>query len=182
MKMDKLNNLKKIREIYGATQEEIAKAINVNRVTISKWESGSSRASNSNLERLSFFFGIGPEFFYEKELSDSARELILKTAQHAAEVEKESAGQRCKTNDFHEMFSKITFERAIDSFMFAMKMLLATAENGKLEDLKTAELIHKKMGVRLRNIIELREAEEKAKAEDDEETLFDLMDKFSENK
>ena len=38
------------------------------------------------------------------------------------------------------------------------------------------------MGVRLRNIIELREAEEKAKAEDDEETLFDLMDKFSENK
>lgn len=80
------------------------------------------------------------------------------------------------------MFSKISFENAIHSFMFSMKMLLATAENGKLEDLKTAELINKKMGVRLKNIILLREEEEKAKAEGNEETLFDLMDKFSENK
>lgn len=78
MKMDKLNNIKKIREIYGATQEEIAEAINVNRVTVSKWESGSSRASNSNLERLSFFFGIGPEFFYEKSLVIMRVNLFLK--------------------------------------------------------------------------------------------------------
>lgn len=177
-----MNNIKKIREIYGATQEQIAEAINVNRVTVANWESGSSKASNSNLERLSFFFGIGPEFFYEKEVSNEARELIIKTAQHATAVEKESAGQRCKTNEFHEMFSKISFENAIHSFMFSMKMLLATAENGKLEDLKTAELINKKMGVRLKNIILLREEEEKAKAEGNEETLFDLMDKFSENK
>ena len=33
-----MNNLRNIREIYGITQDEIAKAINVNRATISNWE------------------------------------------------------------------------------------------------------------------------------------------------
>ena len=33
-----MNNLKKIREIYGATQEHVANALGVNRVTIANWE------------------------------------------------------------------------------------------------------------------------------------------------
>ena len=63
-----MNNLKSIREIYGITQDEIATAINVNRATISNWEnSDEKRASNANLEKLSLFYGIGPEYFYEQE-------------------------------------------------------------------------------------------------------------------
>ena len=59
-----MNNLKIIRELYGATQEQVAKAINVNRVTVANWENGTSVASSSNQEKLSFYYGIGSEFFY----------------------------------------------------------------------------------------------------------------------
>ena len=61
-----MNNLKQIRELYGATQEQISSAINVNRVTVANWESGNSVASSSNQEKLSIYYGIGPEYFYEK--------------------------------------------------------------------------------------------------------------------
>ena len=65
-----MNNLKNIREIYGITQEEIAKAINVNRATISNWENQEDKkASSASLEKLSLFYGIGPEFFYDEALN-----------------------------------------------------------------------------------------------------------------
>ena len=62
--------------------------------------------------------------------------------------------------------------------MFSMKMLLATADSGELDTLKTAALINKKMGERLEAIIRLREQEEKS----DEPSLFDLIEKIEENK
>ena len=40
--MAEINNLRQIREIYGATQEQVAKAIAVNRVTVANWEAGNS--------------------------------------------------------------------------------------------------------------------------------------------
>ena len=44
------------------SQEEIAKAINVNRATISNWENQEDKkASSASLEKLSLFYGIGPE-------------------------------------------------------------------------------------------------------------------------
>ena len=61
-----------------------------------------------------------------------------------------------------------------------MKMLLATADNGKLEDLKIASQITEKMNRRLLAIINIREEEEKAKKENNEETLFDILDSFTE--
>ena len=75
-----MNNLKRIREIYGATQEQIAKAIGVNRVTLANWEIGTTTVSKTNQEKLSIFYGIGPEFFYEKELDAIAETLIIGTA------------------------------------------------------------------------------------------------------
>ncbi len=50
--MTNYNNMKKIREIYGATQEEIAKVAGVNRSTVSQWETGSMKASSSKLEKF----------------------------------------------------------------------------------------------------------------------------------
>ena len=35
--MAEYNNFKQIREIYGATQDEVSKAIGVNRATVSQW-------------------------------------------------------------------------------------------------------------------------------------------------
>lgn len=57
-----MNNMKLIREIYGATQNDIAKIIGVSRVTLSKWENDTeNKVPYTVLEKLSLFFGIGPE-------------------------------------------------------------------------------------------------------------------------
>lgn len=84
-----MNNLKNIREIYGITQEEIAKAINVNRATISNWENQEDKkASSASLEKLSLFYGIGPEFFYDEALNDTVREMLVQNSKHQREIEK----------------------------------------------------------------------------------------------
>ena len=179
IKTKQINNIKKIREIYGITQEQIAEAINVNRVTVANWESNASRASSGNLEKLSIFFGVGPEFFYEKELNDNITNILLKNAQRANEIESHSEGKRCKTNEFNSLFSKTSFLQALKKYVFSMKMLLATAEDGTLDDLTTAVLVNKKLGERLESIINLKREEEKAKSEKKEDTLRDLIDKLS---
>ena len=168
-----MNNLKQIRELYGATQEQIAQAINVNRVTVANWESGTSVASSSNREKLSIYYGIGPEYFYEKALDDEARQLVLDTSARAQELAKESEGKRVKEQDFQKMFESITFKQAMEQYMFSMKMLSATADSGELDKLKTAALINKKMGARLDAIMDLREQE----ANSDEPSLFDLIER-----
>ncbi|MGM9602735.1 MAG: helix-turn-helix domain-containing protein [Faecousia sp.] len=168
-----MNNLKQIRELYGATQEQVATAINVNRVTVGNWESGNSIASSSNQEKLSIYYGVGPEYFYRKALDETARQLIANTAQRARKVAEESEGKRNKETDFHKMFESITFKEAMDRYMFSMKVLLATADSGELDKLRTALQINKKMGNRLNAIIKLREEEEAS----EEPTLFDLIEK-----
>lgn len=173
------NNLKQIREIYGATQEEISKAININRATISNWETGTSKASSASLEKLSLFYGIGPEFFYDKEVDNVVKEMLALNSKKAIEIEIQSNGKHKKVDEFNELFSDITFNTAIKKYMFAMKMLLANADNGELKDLKIACEINKKMGSRLEAFVKLREQEEKAKREKDENTLYDLMDSLS---
>ena len=172
-----MNNLKQIRELYGATQEQIAQAINVNRVTVANWESGTSVASNSNQEKLSMYYGIGPEYFYDKELDDDAKQLVLETSARAKELA-EKEGNRAKEEAFHKVFESITFKQAMEQYMFSMKMLLATADSGELDKLKTATLINKKMGSRLDAIINLREQEEKA----GEPSLLDLIEKVEKDK
>lgn len=168
-----MNNLKQIREIYGATQEQVAQAINVNRVTVANWESGTSMASSSNQEKLSIYYGIGPEYFYEKVLDDAAKQVVLETSTRAQELAEKSEGRRVKERDFHKVFESVTFKQAMDQYMFSMKMLLATADSGELDKLKTAALINKKMGARLDAIIKLREQEE----DSEEPSLFDLIEK-----
>lgn len=155
-----MNNLKKIRELYGATQEQIALAINVNRVTVANWENGSSVASSSNQERLSIYYGIGPEFFYKRALDETARQMILDTAAKAREIVEASAGKKNKEADFSHTFANLSFQEAMGKYMISMKLLLATADSGELSKLKTAALINKKMGERLEAIIQLREKED----------------------
>ena len=170
-----MNNLKNIREIYGITQDEIAKAINVNRATISTWENQEDKkASNTNLEKLSLFYGIGPEFFYDEPLNDTIKEMLIKNAKHQKEIENNN-GQHTKADDFSNLFSSITFDKAIRKYMTATKLLLATADEGSLDKLETALKINKKMGARLESIVNIRKTEN-ANAE---ESLSDLIDSLS---
>ncbi len=172
-----MNNLKQIRELYGATQEQIASTIGVNRVTVANWENGNATASSSNQEKLSIYYGIGPEYFYEKELGEDAKQVVRDTAARAKEVAEKSEGKRSKEADFYKMFQSISFDEAMEQYMLSMKMLLATADKGSLEKLKTAALINTKMGKRLNGIIALREEEMNS----DEPTLYDLLNEI-ENK
>ena len=179
--MENFNNFRKIREIYGATQDEVAKVAGVNRSTVSQWENGAIKASNTKLEKLSLFYGIGPESFYElPKIDQTRREMLVASAQKAKEVEAASETKRNKADEFKQMLESVTFEEARNRFMFSMKMLLATADNGELEDLKVAFQITQKMAKRLEAFINIREEEERAKKENNEETLFDILDSFTE--
>lgn len=133
-----MNNLKNIREMYGVTQEEIAKAINVNRATISNWENQEDKkTSSASLEKLSLFYGIGPEFFYDEALSNTVREMLIQNSKLQREIEKDSNGEHAKTEDFHNLFSSLTFDKAVQKYMTETKLLLATADEGSLEKLET---------------------------------------------
>ena len=173
--MKTINNLKEIREIYGATQEQIARALSVNRVTVANWESGSTVASNANREKMSMYYGIGPEFFYEQELSEEAKQQIQRTAEKERAVVSQSEGHKNKQEDFQRMFRKLTFDRVMQDYMMSMKMLLAKADEADLEKLRTALTINKKMGKRLESIIILREEE----VQDGDLSLFDLMEQIT---
>ena len=171
-----MNNLKNIREIYGITQEEIAKAINVNRATISNWENREDKkASSASLEKLSLFYGIGPEYFYDEALNDTVREMLVQNSKHQREIEKVSNGEHAKAEDFHNLFSSLTFDKAVQKYMTATKLLLATADEGSLEKLETALKINKKMGARLESIVKIRKAENA----NNEESLSDLIESLS---
>ncbi|EPR09965.1 helix-turn-helix transcriptional regulator [Ruminiclostridium papyrosolvens] len=180
--MDKIrNNFKQIREIYGVTQDEISKIVGVNRATISQWETGTTRASSANLEKLSIFYGVGPETFYElEEIDETRRYMIIESSKHAKEIEEQSHGERNKVDDLKEIFESISFSESRRNFMMAMKILLASADHAEtLDDLQLAYDITIKMAKRLNAIIDIRREEEKAKRENNEETLFDLLDKFN---
>ena len=62
-----------------------------------------------------------------------------------------------------------------------MKLLLSTADDGKLDELELAYEINQKMAKRLEAIISIRKDEEKAKKEKNEDTLYDLLESFSED-
>jgi transcriptional regulator with XRE-family HTH domain len=156
----KINNLKQIREIYGATQEQIARALSVNRVTVANWESGSTMTSSANREKMSIYYGIGPEFFYEQELTEQVKLMIRQTAEKERAIVSQSEGIENKPEDFHQLFEAISFDSVMQDYMMFTKLLLAKADDTDLETLHTALVINKKMGKRLEAIVNLREEEE----------------------
>ena len=154
------NNMKKIREIYGATQDEIAKVAGVTRSTISQWETGASKASNTKLEKLSIFYGIDPESFYEvDDIDEVRRQNLIETARREREITEASENKRNKASELAKMIEEVDFVSARKRFTISMKILLATADSASLEDLKMACEINKKLTKRLEAFINIREEE-----------------------
>ena len=165
-----INNMKLIREIYGATQSDIAKVIGVSRVTLSKWEKDTENKVPYNvLEKLSLFFGIGPECFYNLELDEKRKQLIIAASVKAKDID--SNNKISKEDKFRELFLNTTFDEAISKYMFAMKVLLALSDEGKVEDLKIVHKINEKMNKRLEAIISLKE--------EDKDSINDLIEQLS---
>lgn len=71
-------NLRKLRETARYTQDEVAKALGVNRSAYSNYESGIREPPYDILEKASHLFGCEMEMFFEE--NESADALILATA------------------------------------------------------------------------------------------------------
>ena len=125
---------------------------------------------------MSMYYGIGPEFFYEKELTDDVKQMIVMTAQKEKIVISQSNGHKNKQDDFHEMFDTVSFDRVMRDYMLSMKMLLAKADDADLDKLRTALTINQKMGRRLEAIVHVREEEERIGSP----SLTDLLSQVSE--
>jgi len=161
-----------IREIYGATQSDIASIIGMSRVTLAKWEKDTeNKLSYAILEKLSLFFGIGPECFYEIELDGKRKQMIVDASIKAKEIDSEN--NTSKEENFKNIFSNTTFNQAISRYMLSMKMLLALSDDGDVDDLRIVLKINEKMNKRLESIISLKEEEE------DKESINDLIGQLS---
>ena len=152
--MATINNLRLIRELYGATQEQVARALSVNRMTVANWENGNSVASAANREKLSMFI-------YDKALSEDAKKVILSAAKYSREVTDKDGDELSKEEVLSKAFESVTFSNALNQYIVAMKMMLATADQESITTLENALQIYEKMGNRLKLIVKLRYDESK---------------------
>ena len=78
-------NLKKIRELSGFTQEQIAKSIGIERSAYSNYEGGTREVPYDILEKLSNLFGCEPFILFEDNVQ--ADNEILATAFRISDLE-----------------------------------------------------------------------------------------------
>ncbi|MCW7252341.1 helix-turn-helix domain-containing protein [Escherichia coli] len=70
--------IRKRRRDIGLTQQQVAKAIGVTRVSVTKWENGSTKPDGENLHLLSKLFSKSPEWIlYGKDIHDKVDDLRL---------------------------------------------------------------------------------------------------------
>lgn len=161
-----MNNLKQIRELFGYSQEDVAKALDVSRVTVSKWENDEVRISQANLEKLSFLFTIGPEYIYEKPLDAKAIEKIQRTGKNIRELDKKEDGTKY-TQVIKELMN-IDTKILIRDYFLSTKLLLVKAEEIGDNELDDLIKVNKKLGNRLLKIQKSR----KENSSNDEDALF----------
>ncbi|MDM8921200.1 helix-turn-helix domain-containing protein, partial [Escherichia coli] len=66
------------RKDVGLTQQQVAKAIGISRVSVTKWENGSSKPDGENLHLLSKLLSKSPEWIlYGKDCHDKTDDLRL---------------------------------------------------------------------------------------------------------
>lgn len=152
---NKKNNLKYMREIYGATQEEIAERLDVSRVSISNWENGAGgRMSRVNQEKLTNLYGLSYDYFYDREIDNEAKNIIIETRNKARYAEQEFDMQ--KEEKIQTIFKSYSFKDAVENYMYAMKMVIALADNCSLQELELAYKINEQMSKRLTTAFETR--------------------------
>lgn len=153
-----MNNIKLIREIAGVSQEEIAKVLGCNRVTISNWENDNSKPSLANREKMSIYFGVGPEYFYDKEIGDMEKRMIIDVADRKRNAQNATLVE--PSEKFGQMMDSVTFSEALQQYASFFKVMLAKAEDVDLETLELAYQVSLKLGNRLGALVEIRKQEE----------------------
>lgn len=175
----KRNNLKYMREIYGATQEEIAERLDVSRVSISNWENGAGgKMSRVNQEKLTNLYGLTYDYFYDREIDNEAKNIIIETRNKARYAEQEFDMQ--KEEKIQNMFKAYSFKDAVENYMYSMKVVIALADNCSLQELELAYKINEQMSKRLSSVFESRKQDiEKG---DEIQSLFKKLTMTTETK
>lgn len=66
MKVQVGERLKKLREVKGYSQEEVADGLHISRSAYERMENGKSHTWASQLENLATFFEVSPEYFVKE--------------------------------------------------------------------------------------------------------------------
>ena len=68
--MDKISDrLIELRTALGATQEEVAEACNISRVTLARYENGKRTPVAGNVSKLAAFYGVSVDYILGRESS-----------------------------------------------------------------------------------------------------------------
>ena len=78
--MERKDNLSRLREQKGLTQQELAEELGVSRQAVSQWESGRTFPSMEKQLALSRLYGVSPEALYWE---DTARGHLTNSRAHA---------------------------------------------------------------------------------------------------
>lgn len=62
---------------YDISDDDLAKLVNVNRTTVSRWRSGERSPKMEKLPEIAGIFKIDPRIFVGEELSDDSNELLI---------------------------------------------------------------------------------------------------------
>ncbi len=171
-----MNNLKSIRHAFGATQDEVAYAIGVTRVTIAKWEGEFSRPTAGNLKKMAIFYGIDTDYFYERPVDARIKLLLAGNGEKLRATQRADAAKQREIDELAVLMAPVTFADASAQYQLSLKLLTARAEEATLGELRTMVALHRKMGSVLHTMLEQREAEAVVAAEDKGMPLFDLLE------
>ena len=98
-------NLKKIRELSGFTQEEVAKSIGVERSTYSNYEGGTREIPYPVLENISNLFGCEPYILFEDNIQTDNE--ILATAFRISDLEENDLKEIANFKDIVKSYLKM---------------------------------------------------------------------------
>lgn len=98
-------NLKKIRESSGFTQEQVAKSIGIERSTYSNYEGGVREVPYTILENISNLFGCEPYILFEDNIQTDNE--ILATAFRISDLEENDLKEIANFKDIVKSYLKM---------------------------------------------------------------------------
>ena len=132
-----MNNLKVIRRLYGATQDEVALSIGVSRVTIAKWEGEFSSPTDSHLKKMAVFYGIDTPYFFEIPLDDECRRTLKENGQIAREERRRDGRKRRDIDDLAVLMAPVTFTSGAKVWISRMQVRKSSSAVGMVASAMT---------------------------------------------